>query len=931
MSTYKLYINGREVDFATSQATILFQRQRTDYTNPTIVKNSFTKTITLPGTKNNNRIFCDIWKLDRVQSTNSFNASKRTPFYLIKDGDLVEKGYAKLNTISWKNDVMFSYEITLYGELGNILYGLSYRTDPITEESIPLTLGDLDFGFDGFSITKDVILDSWRRLKEGTGSAVYDTINFAVCYDGIPQANNFDAKSVWVSTGTNDGNRPCRVSWMDQDWAYGVFPKSYTDEDNITYTSISTRLSRMDPDEYYGLFELKNEITPLEARDLRSYLLRPVIRLSKVFDAIGTYIEENMGYTLDLTDPFFFTSEFTDTWITLSMLYELDPDVVTGTYFSKEKLLSNTSTPASYLISYCKTYGIYLDVNYKMKTFKLTRLPRFFSGDTKMLKINTSKSIKVTPLSFDKSAYIFNYGAGESEFQKQYSDTYGVEYGIKRVNTGYMFDSSSSPYIDNNVFKQGLDAIEQSIYFRYPYAVFGDNLVAYPGALTDLAHLPTYKLFHKNGSEYESVEGEMKVNNGYAFGRSRAYLYGTGYQFINPDWSGLKVSAWQDNVPRLQFHSEDNKGADGKDVLVTFNGFKASQYGTQAVGNKTYFRRHSLSPGYEYVRYLVSDDDQVTPMVIGKNAYYDNPAPKESGYGGTPSNLSVVTELPMFNRCKYILDYDQNKMPVCIYKSFETYNYVDVQYASHTVTSNEYFTTIVTQTSHNVMSYTYIDISGYMAQGHQYFIGACVSASTHLTGNLYPNVINSRMINHTTLNSDTTAQQVIGSIIQINTNDNNKLVPLTSNPSSSSSRSWNTYYIYVYDLTAMGLENYFSTAEQAISFFGLTTTSFGYTFNITDTLDFAISRELYVPSCTFNPGIGIYNRYWSRYISDVYSINTKVMECYCYLDNIDNVFREFYYYDNSIWILSKIVDWNGETKMCKATFIKVNDKDDYIN
>ena len=88
---------------------------------------------------------------------------------------------------------------------------------------------------------------------------------------------------------------------------------------------------------------------------------------------------------------------------------------------------------------------------------------------------------------------------------------------------------------------------------------------------------------------------------------------------------------------------------------------------------------------------------------------------------------------------------------------------------------------------------------------------------------------------------------------------------------------------------------------------------------------------MYVPSCTYDKGIGVFDEYWMNYISDVYSINTKVFDCYCYLDNIDEVFREFYYYDNCLWILSKMVDWNIETKLCKATFIKVNNISNYTS
>ena len=111
----------------------------------------------------------------------------------------------------------------------------------------------------------------------------------------------------------------------------------------------------------------------------------------------------------------------------------------------------------------------------------------------------------------------------------------------------------------------------------------------------------------------------------------------------------------------------------------------------------------------------------------------------------------------------------------------------------------------------------------------------------------------------------------------------------------------------------------------------MTEKTIGYTYNLEDTVDFGISRELYVPSCSYEKEIGVYNKYWKRYIADVYSINTRVMECYCYLDNISDVFREFYYYDNCLWVLSKITDWSMVTKRCKATLIKVNDIHNYVS
>ena len=115
-----LLINDFPVDLSDEGISILFQRQRTDYTNPTIVRNSFTKTIKLPGTKTNNNIFKDLWRLDKYININNngrdFIPSKREPFLLLKDGNLVEQGYVKLNNIVWNSKTnSYTYEVTLYG------------------------------------------------------------------------------------------------------------------------------------------------------------------------------------------------------------------------------------------------------------------------------------------------------------------------------------------------------------------------------------------------------------------------------------------------------------------------------------------------------------------------------------------------------------------------------------------------------------------------------------------------------------------------------------------------------------------------------------------------------------------------------------------------------------------------------------------------
>ena len=936
-----LIIGGSwSVDLPEKGISILFQKQRTDYTNPTIVRNSFTKTINLPGTKTNNDIFCQLWKLDRYvkQGKDTFVPSERVPFILLQDGNLTEMGYVKLNNIIW-DGYFYTYQITLYGELGNLLYELSYNIDEETNEVSPLTLGDLDYGFTQFRINKELVENAWKRLDGDSSVAgneyrMFDTINFMVSYDGIPQADNFDPKDVWCSV-----DRKACGYWKDRYFYANQFPSEFVD-DNVTYKFVSTMVSKTDPDDHYGLMTLPKEVSYLESRDLRSYLLRPVIRVKKIFEAIGRYIASRYGYSIDMSDPFFSTEEFTGSWMTLSMLYEIDPAVETGTLFTKEKLLKDTSSPASYLISYCKIYGIYMDVDYFHKELRLTRMPDFFDDKkVRNLKIDAGKEIRITPLSFDKASYTFDYGDGESEFLKKYKETYGIKYGSKRVNTGYRFDASTAPYIDNNIFRQGVDSIDQSIYYRYPYAVGsrtgeGDVLFTYPFALVDEANLPTYKLFNRDSGQVKTTEGEMRPWWYPATNISdviKVYdIRNSGYQFMNVWWGGLRPQIWQDGFPKLQCHSEDNKAADGKNILVRFGGFKESQYGhLTTTEDKTFWNRETYSDDSitaTNVNYLLSDDYPYLKEILGHNCYYDNPSPSDS-YGGY-SYIKTITRLPSFTRAIYDYNIDSNMIPVFYVGNFNQYNIVG-NTSNVTVTKhNSYYTTNANGTGRQ---YSYAGINN-IYKNHRYFVAASVkteNASSIRKDNQYarPDIIGCTLIDSNNLQL-TDRVQLIGSIVK---SEKDSILEPVCSLSTYNTGSWDTQYLVVYDLTEMGMDNVLTTVDKAIQYFGMTEKTIGYTYNLEDTVDFGISRELYVPACSYEKEIGVYNKYWKRYIADVYSINTRVMECYCYLDNISDVFREFYYYDNCLWVLSKITDWSMVTKRCKATLIKVNDIHNYVS
>ena len=931
----ELYINNTLVDLdqgSNDTFSILLQKTRTDYTNPTILKNSFTKTVSLPGTDSNNKLFNQIWKLDRTQWKGAFNPSYRAPFLLLENGSLVECGYVKLDNI--KINKTNTYDCTFYGELGNILYSLTYRTDEESEETIPLTLGDLIYERDlKFDINKDVILSAWNRLDslDSSTASIYDTINFAVCYDGIPEAENFDPKKILTSVKDVNGVREASVFWDGETYLPKEFPQGKT-VDGKYYGYLNLQQARLDPEGSFILAELKNGITPIEARDFRSYLNRPILRVKKVFEAIGRYMTANLGWDLDLTDPFFDSEEYKSQWITLSMLSEINPNVESGTVFSQSELLSHTSSPSSYLISYCKIYGIYIEPDLQTHKLKLIRLPRFFSDKVTDLKLDLSQGIEVTPLSFDKSSYTFDYGEGQAENVKAYKEKYGIAYGSKKVNTGFRFDASTAKYINNNIFNIATDAIEQSGYYKFNF----DSITQwnFPVSVAAQAEPPEMKYFRVDQTTHKPIFNNDGSIDSYGstmtIGR---YSVDTpiqwGYEYADNRWSGLTKGIWNDTHARLQFHGENNKATDGKNVLIRYNGKSSAKAGYILSYNSTpsdiksddnIFVDNIDFSGVNNrgkLTYLVSDDNPFVKQIVGSNCYYDK------FYMETNEPyLNVIDSLPLFNRVE--IDYNGD------YISFEKHSgwsTSDIHYVSTTGTTttkgSEYITSSI-DWSMSYGNYGYIKFPNYQVN-HNYLIISKMRSNTN--GDLYVGLV-SGTVNYynTNLVNDYGGWKLTASIC--NSNFQTPRLKIYNSVKSGvveTSVAWVT----VIDLDKINL--YFTSAADALKYFKYDQYSnYGFPYMINNTLDFGTPREIFIPATSILPDIDIYNRYWSRYISDVYNVNTRIIKCKAFIQDIHSAFREFYYYDNSLWILSKVEDWNSNTKLCNATFTKVNDKKNYL-
>ena len=291
----ELWISNKRADLSDASFILMTWTQE-DLGNPSVVKNSFSKQITLPGTPANNDIFGGIFRNDRVtqyaqaeQTGRFFDPTRKTDFRIYNAlGEVVESGYLRLNTVTRKGDHVVEYKVTLYGGLGSFLYGLSY--DDAGEKRTLAGLNfigsnDSDGEFD-FTLNATSVRAAWTRIAEAADalSTMWDYINFAPCYNGLPG-------------GTFDANK-------------GVL--------DVVEAGLSDGAGTVDGQ---AIVALTKEYTEWDTRDLRSYLQRPVVRLRALIEAIADP-DNNGGWTVNL-DPDFFDSDnpyWNKTWMTLPVI-----------------------------------------------------------------------------------------------------------------------------------------------------------------------------------------------------------------------------------------------------------------------------------------------------------------------------------------------------------------------------------------------------------------------------------------------------------------------------------------------------------------------------------------------------------------------------------------------------------------------------------
>lgn len=318
--TYELYINEQLCDL-NEQSLIVLTYTMEQLNNPTVVKNTYSHEVELPSTERNDIIFSHFYRNDYKVGVDTFTPIMRVPFAIYNElGEIVERGYIKLDEVEVDKS-NHTYKVVLYGGLGSFFYAIGFN-----DNGEALTLGDLQYMANTSTSTSEELLNlsisratvgadgAWGRLAGRNGRAQFDVINFAPTYQGVP--GDFDAdKAIYIARAVQT------TSGYGDNLANPIYGIVGRDGGKAMYKRI---VEGTDTGYRFSIFELGKEHTEWEVKDLRSYLQRPILSVRKFVEAIQRRATA-YGYTLNLDSSFFNADNpyYGKAWLTLPSLQSI--------------------------------------------------------------------------------------------------------------------------------------------------------------------------------------------------------------------------------------------------------------------------------------------------------------------------------------------------------------------------------------------------------------------------------------------------------------------------------------------------------------------------------------------------------------------------------------------------------------------------------
>lgn len=274
----ELYIKNQKVDI-TESVGLFLNKKFEEIENPTLYFADYSKTITLPFTPTNKKIFDNYSRQDSVVTEQTLDPRKKISFQLLYNSQLVMEGFMKINNAnSIVSDNKFECELfsqfgLVMNEIGELTFN-KYETQSYGGEKEDKYLIESPWS-DNLKVDRNLVKDSFEQTNHLLhGEDILDYIKFIPTYQG--KYEDFESGKCEVT--------PAHVGDLSRE-----------------------------RDEHY-------------MREFRSYYQQPSIWVNKLWEMTKNKVEEITDYQFILDSSWFNTSNpyYTNLLYTCPSLFEED-------------------------------------------------------------------------------------------------------------------------------------------------------------------------------------------------------------------------------------------------------------------------------------------------------------------------------------------------------------------------------------------------------------------------------------------------------------------------------------------------------------------------------------------------------------------------------------------------------------------------------
>lgn len=319
MSKLRIFIEGEELDSLES-VTVPITKQFEELSDPTVICNDYSKTVTVPLSKRNNEIFGHCYNPDRLTAYSGDTSTPLVGIYFdpykkldcrLQWGDTVFfTGYAKMLKVTNNG-----YEVTINGELGKIFQELQKITFDKSKYEDAEDIAK--YWVDGSvylntTLNADFVKSCWAVTSPSQNLYKVGDTNYA--------AGNIISFILNAYKSSNyDGEKHISQYAVAQAVENSVWEEDKT-YDNKTYRSPLS-----------GVSSALSDLSPYQLRQYRSYQQLPVMYFNQFWKIFQAKAEELTGYKWQTSGSVFNSSFFKNSVFTLKNYESIIKDLSSAT------------------------------------------------------------------------------------------------------------------------------------------------------------------------------------------------------------------------------------------------------------------------------------------------------------------------------------------------------------------------------------------------------------------------------------------------------------------------------------------------------------------------------------------------------------------------------------------------------------------------